>query len=187
MELKSDGTRYSRITRRCKAIIENIQEGRLFSISEITDEIYSKDLPEFYLKRFNAQMSKGRTRDYVNYLVDLDIVNRRGNQFTLGFHHRSRDEEWAQALSDQAWLYIAKVLNKKVGDVPDILRDVIKQFNQDGHLTTLEGIVTDIDIEEGRSQEKFKWALYLYTDGDSCPFDIRHFPLLLNRTIRRAI
>lgn len=182
MELKRDGRHYSRITRRSRVIIENIQEGRLFSISEITEEIFNKELPEFYLRRFKAQMSISRTRDYVNYLVDLNIIGRQQDKYSLKFRHRGRDEEWAQALSDQALLYVAKVLNMALNDVPDHLNNIMKQFYRDGELTTLEAIISEIGIEEGRKQEKFKWALYLYTDGDTCPFEIRHYPVLRSRS-----
>jgi len=181
MDAKPDGRMYARITQRSVAIISHIQPKRIFSLSEIAEEIYNKKLPEFYLKRFNRQMSISRTRAYVRFLHEIGAIESRDDKYELVFRHRDTDGEWAQALSDLALVHLSKLLNKPPQDVPEYLEAKIEDFYRNRSLPTLERLAMVLDIGGGRAEEVFKWSIYLYTDGEACPFDIRHYPVLLKK------
>jgi hypothetical protein len=181
MDLKPDGRKYSRITRRSVAIITHIEPGTDFTIGEIAHKIHDAKLPEFFLSRFNRQMSISRTRAYVRYLVDLGVIAKHGNKYILNFRHRSSDGEWAQALSDRALLHLANILEITPNEAPDLLEEQLNKFHANNQLPIVGAIVTSLGIEGARSQEIFKWSLYLFTDGETCPLDIRQYPVLQTR------
>jgi len=182
MEPRPDGRSYSRITRRSVAVIRYLHTGRVFKVSEIASEIHESKLPEFYLERFKKQMSIARTRDYVRYLRDLEAIAEREDGYTLVFRHRSADGEWAQALSDLALPHLARVLSKAPDEIPDLLESSLKVFYQKEQLPTLHDLASSFGIESGRAEEVFRWSIYIYTDGETCPFDIRHYPVLVRRS-----
>ena len=181
MEEKEDGRMYSRIMRRCVAVINHLNQGETFSINDIASEIHDKKLPEFYLERFNRQMSVMRTKDYIRYLVEIDVVSRDGDKYYLKFQHKTRDEEWAQELSDLALLHLAKALKKSPPEVVEYLEDLRNDFHSKSQLPTLDEIAEKSEISGNREQEYFRWSLYMFADVDTSPFDIRRYPVLVKQ------
>lgn len=179
MDLRPDGRAYSRVTRRCVAIINRIREDRVFTIEEIADEIRKLNLPEFFLSRFNRQMSIGRFRSYIRYLVDLEVIKQQDDKYISNFQRKNTDGQWAQALSDIALLYLGKFLDKKPDDIFDYLDKIRSEFHKESRIPTVDDLVTKIGIIGTRNQEIFRWSLYMYVDGDACPFEIRRYPALL--------
>ncbi|HUW13304.1 MAG TPA: hypothetical protein VM537_26505 [Anaerolineae bacterium] len=181
MERKSDGRMYSRITRRSVAIVGQIQRGREYSINEIAAAIEAKELPEFFLERFGKQMSLPRIRDYVRYLVDLEVLSPTDNKYILALEHKHTDEDWAQALSDLALLHLAGILRRTAAETIEYFKALLEHLFDERRLPTIEALLTEVDISGGRSEEVFKWSLYVFTDVDNCPFDIRRYPVLVRR------
>lgn len=180
MQLKPDGRMYSRITRRSVAIIKSLTLGKSTNLNDLVDEIILQNLPEFFLKRFNRQISESRLRDYLRFLRDINVFHEVDNKYVLRFRHRNTDREWAQGLSDQGLLFLSKLLEKTPGETPEIIKNHLLNFHKSEVLPSLEGLSSQIGIVGGgRKEEIFKWAMYLYTDGEACPLDIRHFPVLV--------
>ncbi len=103
------------------------------------------------------------------------------NQYKLSFLPKNTDGEWAQKFSDLSWSYLATTIHLTNSQFRDKLETVLETFHKQGQLTRLPEVVDEFEISGGRKEEVFRWALYLYTDGDSCPFDVRHFPVLLKK------
>ena len=181
MDTKPDGRLYARVVRRSVAIIRHLRTGRVFSVKEVAAEIEGRTLPDFYVKRFDRQMSVPRTRLYIRYLADLEAIVEQEDGYTRRFRHRDSDEDWAQALSDLALQRLARLLGVEPQDVPAHLEERIMRFHTRAALPTLDGLAADLGISGGRALEGFKWTMYMYMDGETCPFDIRSYPVLLKR------
>ena len=178
METKPDGRMYSSVTRRSVAIIGHITKERIFAINEIAEEIHERNLPEFYLEESERQLSVKSILEYVRYLRDLEIIVAKEDKYALQFEHRNSDEEWAQALSDIARSHFAKMLEKEPKKMPELLKKYLTKFFKDKQVPTIEDLVKELGVKDGRSKKIFKWSLYLYADGETCPFDIRRSPHL---------
>ena len=181
MERRPDGRKYSRIARRSVAIISNTPANRGFTVYELADYVHSLELPEFYLKRFERQMSAVRMRDYIEYLVDLGVMEQREGKWVRTFARRSSDGEWAQSLSDLALAHLAAVLNRPPGMTPVLLEDQINKLFADHRVPTLRVVIRELGVQGGRAEEVFKWSLHLYTDGEACPFEVRRYPTISRR------
>lgn len=186
MEQRPDGRKYSRVARRSVAIISNTPADRGFTVYELADYTHSLELPEFYLKRFERQMSAVRMRDYVEYLVDLGVMEQREGKWVRTFARRSSDGEWAQSLSDLALSHLAAMLHRSPGMTPGLLQDEIIKFFADHRVPTLSAVIRELGIQGGRAEEAFKWSLYLYADGEACPFEIRRYPTISRRAIEEG-
>jgi len=182
MDAKPDGTLYSRITRKTVAIISFIRTGRVFTLHEIAGEIHDKAISEFHLRRFNREMSISRIRDYVGFVRDIGAIEAQGNKYILTFQPRRLDGEWAQALSDLALVHLADLLGSSAQDIQARIERQLSLFFRARQLPTLTGLAQRLGIEGGREEERFRWSMSLYTDGETCPFTIHHYPVLLKRS-----
>jgi len=181
MDRRPDGRKYSRIARRSVAIISNTPANRGFTVYELADYVHSLELSEFYLKRYERQMSAVRMRDYVEYLVDLGTMEQREGKWVRTFTLRSSDGEWAQSLSNLALAHLAAVLNRSPGMTPVLLEDQINELFADHRVPTLRAVIRELGVQGGRAEEVFKWSLYLFTDGEACPFEVRRYPTISRR------
>jgi len=184
MDFKPDGRRYSRVTRRSATIIRHLRMGRTFTINEVAAELQARDLPEFYIKRFDRQMSMPRTRAYIKYLITLGAIVEEGDGYTRQFRHQTSDGQWAQALSDLALQHLARLLGQSPEEVPAFLEELLAGYYEQQRLPTLGSIAADVGIGRGRALELFKWTIYMYLDGETCDFDLRAYPVLLKRADR---
>ena len=178
MEAKPDGRMYSRILRRIVAIVQTLPQKKEMSIGEMAEDIHKKKLREFYLERFKGSMSVGRVRDYIRYLRDIKALVTKDDKFALEFPKKKTDQEWAQSMSDRALEHLAEILKRTPDKVPDLLESRRKKILRSGRVPTLDAVIADLEIEGGRAQELFRWSLYVYTDGPTCPFDLRRHPVL---------
>jgi hypothetical protein len=181
MELRPDGRKYSRITRRSVAIISHVPADRGFTIYELADHVHDLELPEFYVKRFERQMSTLRVRDYVDYLADLKVIEQQEGKYVRTFARRSSDGEWAQALSNLALAHLAGTLNRTADMTPDLLEQQINKLFRENRVPTVRAVLDELGIQGGRAQEAFKWSLYVYADGERCPFEVRRYPTISPR------
>ncbi|MHA1280558.1 MAG: hypothetical protein ACTSQ8_25655 [Candidatus Helarchaeota archaeon] len=181
MNEKDDGRLYSRIMRRSIVIINLLDLDQVYTLDEIAGRVHKEAPKEFYLERFKRQMSISRTKDYVRYLFDLQVIDRKDDKYILNFQHRTNDDDWAQSLSDLAFPHLAKLLKITPPEVNQFLTRVRNQSHSEKKLPTLDKIIEQTDISSNREQEYFKWSLYIYADVDTCPFDIRRYPSLVLR------
>jgi len=130
------------------------------------------------LERFDRSVSAERIRDYIRYLRDIKVISAKDDKFILNFPSKKTDQEWAQAISDRALEHLAKMLKKTPDKIPDLLEARRNRLLRSRRVPTLGAIVSDLEIEGGRPQELFRWSLHAYTDGPTCPFDIRRHPVL---------
>lgn len=175
---RPDGRLYSRITRRCVAILKHVRAGRTFDLITVAREVANEAYPEFLVTRDDELRPIGpeRIRDYLSYLVDLDLIQGSGGQYRLNFVKPSRDPEWAQALSDTAREHLSPFLNVSTANVPDKLEAIRSKSHKLLRVPTIAAVVAETGIEGARRLEMFRWSLYLYTDGDACPLEIRQYP-----------
>ena len=95
MDTKPDGRQYSRVTRRSITIIKHLRTGRVFDVNEVAAEIEGRTLSDFYVKRFDRQMSVPRTRLYIRYLTELGAIVEQEEGYARNFRHQQSDPEWA--------------------------------------------------------------------------------------------
>jgi hypothetical protein len=181
MDTKPDGRLYSRVTRRCAVIIRHLRAGRVFTVNDVAAEIHGRTLSDFYVSRFDRQMSVPRTRAYIRFLIDLGAIVETEGGYARDFAHRTSDADWAQALSDLALRHLARLLGQPPEETPAFLEARLADFFDRRQLPTLDGLADELGIARGRARELFKWTVYMYTDGGACPFDIRSFPVVLGR------
>lgn len=186
MELRPDGRKYSRITRRSVAIISHIPADEGFTIYELADHIHDLELPEFYVKRFERQMSARRVRDYVEYLADIKVIEQQEAKYVRMFARRSSDGEWAQALSDLALAHLADALNRTPDMTPALLEQQISELFRENRVPTVTAVLSELGIHGGRAEEVFRWSLYVYADAETCPFEVRRYPTLSLRTVEEG-
>lgn len=182
MDTKPDGRLYSRVLRRIVAIVQSLAQNKELTIGEMAENIHNRNLPEFYLKRFDRSISARRIADYIRYLRDIKVLVPREHKFVLNFSERATDLEWAQAMSDRALEHLAQILKKNPDKVSDFLEAIRKRLFRSRRVPTLDAISSDLEMEGGRQQELFRWSIYVYTDGPTCLFDVRRHPVLSSRT-----
>ena len=181
MDTKPDGRQYSRVTRRSIAIIKHLRTGRVFEVNEVAAEIGGRTLSDFYVKRFDRQMSVPRTRQYIRYLAELGAIAEQEEGYTRNFRHQQSDPEWAQAFSDLAQQHLARLLGVETQEIASFLEEQTLSFHARAQLPTLNALAASFGIRRGRALEAFKWTMYMYMDGASCPFDLRAYPVVLKR------
>ena len=181
MDTKPDGRQYSRVTRRSIAIIKHLRTGRVFDVNEVAAEIEGRTLSDFYVKRFDRQMSVPRTRLYIRYLTELGAIVEQEEGYARNFRHQQSDPEWAQAFSDLALQHLARLLGAEPQETASLLEERILSFHARAQLPTLDALAASFGIRRGRALEAFKWTMYMYMDGATCPFDLRAYPVMLRR------
>lgn len=183
---KPDGRLYSRITRRCVVLLKHIKEGRKFDLIEVAREVQENNYAEFLIRRGSqfTQIKADRIRDYLSYLVELQILRLSGKQYSLDFTKPSpsTDEHWAQTLSDTARKHLAKTLDIKATELPNHLDKIRKELHQKNRVPTVSAVIGETELEGARKEEVFRWSLYLYTDGDASPLEIRQYAHFVSKT-----
>jgi hypothetical protein len=180
---RPDGRLYSRITRRCVVLLRHIKVGRKFELIEVAREINEESYPEFQTFRGGqfVQIRPERIRDYLTYLADLKLIELAEKRYTLKFAKPSSDGHWAQALSDVAREHLAGLFGTSVSKLPEHLENLRRKLHQKQKVPTVTAILGEAGVEGARSEEVFRWSLYLYTDGDASPFDLRQYPHLVKK------
>lgn len=184
---KPDGRLYSRVSRRCVTLLKHIRSGQRFELGEIASEVREADYPEFMLLRAGrlVRMNTFRIRDYLSFLSALGLLKRSDKKYLLNITKRTTDAHWAQTLSDAAREYLAEQVQEKPSDLPQFLERIRKRLHSNHRVPTISAILGEAGVEGARSEELFRWSLYLYTDGDACPFDVRQYPHIIKKAGKR--
>jgi hypothetical protein len=159
---KPDGRLYSRATRRCVAILKNLNSKQRFELMDLARELSELALPEFLRKEGNAwvPISADRIRDYVGHLHALGLIVGDEREFGLSasFTKPSTDAEWAQSLSDIALEHLASMVKTKPGDFRDRLEKEIRRLFRDQRVPTLSIVISELGIEGTHQEELFRWV-----------------------------
>jgi hypothetical protein len=157
--------------------------GRNFDFIEVAREVGEKGHPEFLRTAGGEKVpiSAGRIRDYVSHLHELGIILQVDRRYRLNedFAKPSIDAEWAQYLADMAQSHLGKLLDEEPAAVPAILEKQRKKLHAADRVPTVAAIMSGIGIDGSRTQEKFKWSLFLYMDGGLSPLEIHRYPHLV--------
>lgn len=129
-----------------------------------------------------AQISAARIRDYLSYLVELDLLRASEGKYLLNFSKPSTDQHWAQALSDSARQHLSGALDVPVAQLPRYLDKIRQDILKAMRVPTVAAIVSESGVEGTRREETFRWSLYVYADGDAAPLEIRQSPHLVPKT-----
>lgn len=182
---RADGRLYSRVTRRSVALLKHLRAGRRFDLIEIAREVHEANYPEFFRTagREVVPVRAERIRDYLSHLHALGLVVQTDRQYTLDakFTRPSTDAEWAQYLSDIARGHLASMVEVGPADLPKTLEGYRKKLHAKLRVPTVAAVLAEIGLEGTRNAELFRWSLFLYTDGEACPLEIRQYPHLVPR------
>jgi len=182
---RADGRLYSRVTRRSVALLKHLRLGRRFDLIEIAREVHEAAYPEFFRTagREVVPVRPDRIRDYLSHLHALGLIVQADRQFALEarFSRPSTDAEWAQYLSDVARGHLAAMMEVSPGDLPKSLEGYRKKLHSKQRVPTVAAVLAEIGLEGTRNAELFRWSLFLYTDGEACPLEIRQYPHLVPR------
>lgn len=181
METKPDGRLYSKVLRRSVAIFQNISPSRVFTIREIAEEIFTNNVPEFYLNNLNRTVMPQRIAAYLRYLVEINAFSKENEKYKLAFLPRTLDKDWVIVFSDLAWLYLSLKTKTNLDGFITKLKTALKTFHNERVLPMIPDIIDEFEIESGQKEEYFRWALYMFTDAESCPFDVRHYPVVVEK------
>ena len=181
METKPDGRLYSKVLRRSVAIFQYISPSRVFTIREIAEEIFANNVPEFYLNNLHRTVMPQRIAAYLRYLVEINAFSKENEKYKLAFSPRTLDKDWVIVFSDLAWLYLSLKTKTNSDGFVTKFKNALKTFHKDLVLPMIPDIIEEFEIESGQKEEYFRWALYMFTDAESCPFDIRHYPVVVEK------
>jgi hypothetical protein len=182
---KPDGKKkYSRLTRRCVAILKHLPNTESFDLNSV-----AKDFPAMSYKEFLINIDKRRPlrpstiRAYLAFLEKLKLVQKEkdGAQYSLAISKPTTDSHWAQVLSDYAREYSASLVHSSAANLPDFLQEKILSLYKSAHPPTLGEIMKSLEFEGPKQEETFRWCLYLYLDGDAVQFELLRNPLLVPR------
>jgi hypothetical protein len=161
------------------AILKRIPKTSVDRASFIAD-LHKEPEPELYLKRFDRNISEDRLLYYLKFHAKLKMLDISSNKvhFHSDFVPADTDQQWVNALADQAKLHLESYLKKKYlknqsKSVDDRIEAAIKAIHDNGELPTLRTLMDLQNLETNRDAEHFRWALYLYLDGDDCPITLR--------------
>lgn len=179
---KPDGRKYSRVLRRSITLIDHMADKNLkfFSLRDIAKDINeNKKFIEFYILRTEKQMSISRIQDYLRYLVILKTVEKIENdKYRLSYKRPKKDEEWVQSFSDMALEHLCEILSMDHEGVINAIKTAINDHLDKKQIPTIDALVKTLDIDSGRSEELFRWSLYVFLDSPICPFYLRRNPFL---------
>ncbi len=184
--LREDERKYSRVTRRLVVLVEHILPGRIFNITEVAQEVFDRNYPEFQIRREGVAkpISRSRVQDYIRYARDLGIIRDVEDGYRVDFVRRTSDAGWTQALSDCAREHLATQFGIDAGELRHHLNELIDKYFGEKRLPTPHNIVVESGIRSGRALEITKWSLAVYADGPSCPFSTAWNPLFVTTAIR---
>lgn len=178
MEPKKDNRLYARVLRKCVKIIENTEQQKEYSISELADKIDKLKLAEFYLERFKRYMKVARIKEYIRFLIYLEAIKPINDGYLLNLEKFRRDEDWAQAFSDKSVILLSKIMKIEPGFViPKILETRIHLL-KNLKIPTIPNYLSELKIEETRQQEYFRWCVYIIGDSPFAAIDIKRNPYI---------
>lgn len=178
---RGDGRLYARVTRRCVAILKHIPQNRTFSLTHMAESIYKAELPDFYYlsQEGPKQLSPDRILTYLSFLVRLGGLTKTGATYTGNLPKQATDGQWVQSLADLGRELLADFMACPPADIPDRLERIRARLHRRLTVPRVSSVVIEAGIVPGtRTEEQFRWALYLYTDGPATELDIRHYPHL---------
>ena len=181
---KPDGRKYSRVLRRSVTIIDHIDKNRIFELKEVAIEINkskSEKFEEFYNLKTEKQMSVSRIKDYIRYLEHLKAIVKVENQndkYKLYFEKPVNNNMWIQILADMALEHMCELLDIDISKIIVKLKNIIKDHFKNKQIPTVDSIIKTLDIGTRKSEELFRWSLYVFLDSPICPFDLKRNPFL---------
>lgn len=176
--MKKDGTHYARVTRRCVAILANVNANKTYNFTELADALEAASLPEFFLARFERSASAARIREYLRYLVDLEAFELTDNAYSVNFPKGANDGQWTQRLADRASRHLGKILNEKPAQIFDLIDQKRKELHGQNKIPTISAIVAKLELKTAREEEVTRWSLFVYADGGASKWRIRRYPAL---------
>lgn len=187
---KPDGKKkYSRLTRRCVAILRHVPGTEPFDLNAVAKSFPSANYKEFLINPDDIDkrrpLKPGTIRTYLAFLERLKLIEKTedGTQhrWAVGVKRPASDAHWAQLLSDHAREHAASLVHKSAADFPDFLQQKIRELYRSAHPPTLEGIMKMLNFEGPKQEETFRWCLYLYLDGVAAQLELLRNPLLVPR------
>lgn len=179
---KSDGKMYSKVLRRCVMITDTLNKNKSFTLREVASDInVKKTFTEFFISRTEKQMSTNRILDYLRYLSYLKVIVKsddENNLYSLNYSKPSKAEDWIQQFSDIAFEHLCGIVNKNQTDFLLAVRKSVKKAYKEERVPTVNWLISEFDIESGRTSEIFKWSLYIFMDSPLCPFEIKRIPYI---------
>jgi hypothetical protein len=147
-------------------------------------DLHREPEPELYLKRFERNISEARLLDYLRFYAKLKILEFSSDISSNKVHFHSdfvpadNDPRWVNALAEQAKLHLEPYLTNENESVDDGITAAINAIHNGGGLSTPRALADRQDFDTNRDEEQFRWALYLYLDGDACPITLRRVDIL---------
>ena len=181
MEPKADGRLYSKVLRRSVAVFEYVNPTRIFTIRELSQEIHENNVQEFFLPAENRTIKPYRIAAYLRFLASINAFTKVDEKYQLAFSPKTLDKDWVVVFSDLAWTYLSSQTHSTPVEFNKKLRGALGKFHAEGLLPMIPHIIDEFEIESGQKEEYFRWALYMYVDAESCSFDIRHFPVVVDK------
>jgi hypothetical protein len=187
---RRDGYAYKLITRRSVAILKrmprtSIDRATSVDRDSLIADLHNESEPELYLKRFERNISNARLLYYLRFHAKLGILALSSDKvhFHSDFVPADTDQQWVNALADQARLHLESYLKEKYlknqsKSVADRIKAAVTEIHDSGEVATLRTLVDLQGLENSTDAEQFRWALYLYLDGDDCPIRLRHVVIL---------
>ena len=180
MEFRPDGRKYARITRKSAELIGLLRVGSTYNINEVVKKIEESKSKEFYLSHLKKYISSNRVRDYLKFLVKLEIMSESDGAFALIISPKpTTDSHKVQVLADKARIYLASLLGVSPADVPQELTTNAISILKKGELSTMDQISKSAGITSKKDEELFRWALYMLLDETGAALSIRHSPVLV--------
>lgn len=180
MEFRPDGRKYARITRKSAELIGLLRIGKTYNLQEVADGIEESKSKEFYLKHLKKYISPNRVRDYLRFLVKLEIMSETDGTFSIIISPKPRTvAHKVQLLADRSRVYLASLLSVNPAEVADALQSNAISILQRGELSTLDQISINAGVTTNRDEEMFRWALYMLLDETGAVLSIRHSPVLI--------
>lgn len=174
MKLRADGRAYSLVTRRSVAILKSVPKTSADRASLIT-KLTSAAMPELYLARFKRNISEDRLLDYLQFHAKLEVLEFSGDNVRLhpDFVVPTNDAQWINALADQAKGLLGQYLRGHSKPVDERIASTLKTIHTSGVSPTPGTLADRQKFGTNKEKEQFRWALYLYLDGEACPFQLR--------------
>lgn len=174
MNRRDDGRLYAQITRRSRVILPVVPTGRSVAITKTLEGVIEANSPDFFLSRFDRQISEARLRVYIRFLAQIGVLRTHETTVTRLVNIPTADAVFAQMLADQAQRYMATVLNISASQVPSTLARRATQVARQRKPPTVTSVVMDLP----GNTEFLRWCVYLICDGDTAQLEIRRYPTL---------
>lgn len=180
MDFRSDGRKYARITRKSAELIALLDGGSTYELEDVSSLIAEQHLQEFYLVHLGKFISPDRVRDYLRFLVRLEILSETDGKFAIELDPKpATDPHKVQVLADRARKFLADLLNVQLASVAKTLESRALAILRKGQLPTLDQIAGTAEISSNREEELFRWAVYVLLDEPNTTLVLRYSPVLV--------